>query len=83
MDQIKPRYSFQLKINFRKMASNKHVELRKVENFVRSKGKTANFRKPCKNFKIVDEILAYKGKRWVIFDNDRKNLNHNTTLFYR
>ena len=65
------------------MASNRHVELRKRENFVRSKGKTANFPKSCKDFKIVDEILAYKGKRWVIFDNDRKNLNHNTTLFYR
>ena len=65
------------------MASNKHVDLRKIENFVRSKGKTANSRKPCKNFKIVDEILAYKGKRWVIFDNDRKILNHNTTPFYR
>ena len=64
------------------MASNKHVDLRKIENFVRSKVTTANFRKPCKNFKIVDEILAYKGKRWVIFDNDRKKLNHNTTLFY-
>ena len=65
------------------MASNKHVDLRKIENFVRSKVTTANFRKPCKNFKIVDEILAYKGKRWVIFDNDRKILNHNTTPFYR
>ena len=65
------------------MASNKQVDLRKIENFVRSRGKTANFRKPCKNFKIADEILAYKGKRRVIFDNDRKNLNHNTTLFYR
>ena len=54
-----------------------------MENFVRSKEKTANFRKPCKKFKIVDEILTYKGKGWVIFDNDRKVLNHNTTLFYR
>ena len=64
------------------MASNKHADLRKIENFVRSKGKTANFQKPCKNFKTVDEILAYKGKRWVIIDNDRKILNHSTTLFY-
>ena len=45
------------------MASNKQVEFRKRKNFVRSKGKTANFRKSCKDFKIVDEILAYKGKR--------------------
>ena len=65
------------------MASNKHIDLRKIENFVRSKGKTANFRKACENFKIVDEILTYKGKRWVIFGNDRKILNHNTTLVYR
>ena len=65
------------------MASNKPIDLRKIENFVRSKEKTANFRKPCKNFKTVDEILTYKGKRWVIFDNDRKNLSDNTTLFYR
>ena len=65
------------------MASNKPVDLRKIENFVRSKEKTANFRKPCKNFKTVDEILTYKGKRWVIFDIDRNNLNHNTALFYR
>ena len=64
------------------MASNKHVSLRKIENFVRSKycsediskdkGKRAHFRKFCKNFKIVDGHLTYKGKRRVIFDNDRK-----------
>ena len=65
------------------MARNKHLDLRKIVNFVRSKGKTANFRKPCKSFKIVDEILTYKGKKWAIFDNDRKILNQNTTLFYR
>ena len=64
------------------MASNKHVDLRKIENLVRRKGKTANFRKTCKNFKIVDKILIYIGKRWVIFDKDRKILNHTTTLFY-
>ena len=61
------------------MASNKHVDLRKIENFVRSKEKTASF---CKNFKTVDEILTYKGKRWVMFDNDRKILSHNTTVYY-
>ena len=63
------------------MACNKHVDLRRIENLVRSKGKTANFWKICKNFKIVDEILIYIGKRWVIFDNDSKILNHNTALF--
>ena len=66
------------------MASNKHVDLRKIENFVRSKcypediskdkGKKANFRKSCKNFKIVDGYLTYKGRRRVIFDNDGKLL---------
>ena len=58
LSQIKPRFSFLLKINLRKMASNKNVDLRKLENFVRSKGKRASFRKPCKNFKIVDEHLT-------------------------
>ena len=81
LGQIKPRFSFSLKINFRKMASNKHVDLRKIENFVRSKENRTNFRKPCKNFKIVDQHLTSKGKRGVIFDNDRKN--YNSTLFYR
>ena len=64
------------------MASNKDVDLRKIENLVRRKGKTANFRKTFKNFKIVGKILIYIGKRWVIFDKDRKILNHTTTLFY-
>ena len=57
-------------LSFRKMASNQDVDLRKIENVVRTKGKTANFRKTYKNFKIVSEILTYRGKRWVIFDND-------------
>ena len=39
MYQIKPHFSYWLKINFRKMASNKNVDLRKIENFVRSKSK--------------------------------------------
>ena len=54
------------------MARKKHLDLRKIVNFVRSKGEIFTFRKPCKSFKIVDEILTCKGKRWVIFDNDRK-----------
>ena len=37
----------------------------------RNKGKKANFRKSCKNFKVVDVHLTYKGKIKVIFDNDR------------
>ena len=65
------------------MASNKCVDLRKIENSVRrkcypedilKKGKKANFRKSCETFKIVDGHLTYKGKRRVIFDNDRKFL---------
>ena len=63
LGQIKPRFSFSLKINFREIAStnNKHVDLRNIENFVRNKcypgdiskdkGKKPNFRKSCKNFK--------------------------------
>ena len=64
------------------MAKNKHVDLRKIKNFTKSKGKTANFRKPWQSIKIVDDILTYKGKRWVMFENDSKILNHSTTLFY-
>ena len=54
------------------MTSNKQNDLRKIENFVRSKGKTANFRKPCKNFKIVDEHLTYNGEIKVLFGNIEK-----------
>ena len=61
------------------MESNKHVDLRNLEIFVRSKcypedilkdtGKKANFRKSSKNFKIIHEHhLTYKGKRRVIFE---------------
>ena len=81
---MKPRISFLLKINFKMMASKKCVDLRKIENFVKSKycpeniskdkEKRANFRKSCRNFKIVDGHLSYKEKRRVIFDNDRKLL---------
>ena len=53
------------------MASNKQVDLRKIENVVGSKDKTGNLWKSCKNFKTVDETLTYKEKKWVIFDNDR------------
>ena len=52
------------------MTSNKHVDLRKIENFVRSKcypenllknkGKKTDFGKSCKNFKIGDGHLTYK-----------------------
>ena len=54
------------------MASNKHVDWRKIENVVRSKhypedisidkGKRGNFRKSCKNFNITDGHLTYKEK---------------------
>ena len=54
------------------MASIEDVNLTKIENFARSKyypediskdkGKRANFRKFCKNFKIVEWHLTYKEK---------------------
>ena len=72
----KTTFFFLIQKKFRMIASNKHLDLSKIVNFIRSKGKTANFWKPCKSFKIIDEILTCKGKRWVIFDNDRKILNH-------
>lgn len=60
-------------MNFRKMTSNKHFDLRKIEKNVRSnydpentskvKGKKANLRKPCKNFKIVYQHLTSKRKK--------------------
>ena len=66
------------------MANYKHVDLRKIENFVKSKcypgdiskdkGNKANFRKSCKNFKIVDGHLTYKRKIRVIFDSYRKRI---------
>ena len=67
------------------MVSNKHVDLRKIDNFVRGKyypedisnhkRKKTNFRKPCKNFKIVNWYhLTYKGGRRLIFDSYRKHL---------
>ena len=58
------------------LASNKYFDLRKIGNFVRGKLKTANFRKPCKSFNIVGKVLTSQGKRWMIFENDRKILNH-------
>ena len=36
LDQIKPCFSLSLKINFRKMACNKHVDLRKIKNLGKS-----------------------------------------------
>ena len=69
---------------FRKMRSNKYVDLRKIENLVRSKcysedipkdkRKKTNFRKYCKNIKIVHGHLKYKWRERVIFNNDRKLL---------
>ena len=71
-----------MKKKFKKIASNKHVYLRKIENFVRGKcfpedtpkGKKANGRilKSLRAVKIFGGHLKYKGKRRVIIDNDRK-----------
>ena len=44
------------------------------KNISKDKWKKANFRKFCKNFKIVDGHPAYKGKRKVLFDNGRKKI---------
>ena len=89
-DQARPRFSFWLKVNFRKIASNEQVELRKIENFViskcysedisKDKGKEVNFRKTFKNFKIVDGNLRYKVKRRMIFGNDIKLPQYHSIL---
>ena len=62
------------------MASNKHVDLIKIENLVRSKyhhqdiskdkGNMGNFRNSCENFKIVDVNPAYKDSCNPIFIYD-------------
>ena len=66
------------------MASNNHINLGKIEKFVRGKhdpgdilkdrGKKASSRESCMNFKITDRHLTYKGKGRVIFDYDKKSL---------
>ena len=65
------------------MASNKHLVLSKIENFVKSKcypenvskdkERKANFRKSCKSFLTLDE-QTYKGQTRVIFDNGGKKI---------
>ena len=54
----------------------------KWKDISKDEGKRANFRKSCMNFKIADEHLAYKGKRRMIFDNDRKLNTTNNTQYY-
>ena len=54
------------------------MELKSVEEFLRNKtypkgnlkdkGKKANFRKECENFRIVNGDLMYKEKRRVVFE---------------
>lgn len=66
------------------MARNKYVDLRKTEKFdmikcysediPKDKRKKTNFRKYCKNIKIVHGHLKYKWRERVIFNNDRKLL---------
>ena len=53
------------------METNKHVDLRKLENFARSKYYPGDI---SKEGKIVHWRSTYKGKRRVIFDSDRKLL---------
>ena len=50
---------FLIEVNFRKIASNGRTDLRKLENFVRSKyypdkAERGDFRKSCTKFKIVN-----------------------------
>ena len=54
----------------------------KWKDISKDEEKRANFRKSCMNFKIVDEHLAYKEKRRMIFDNDRKLNTTNNTQYY-
>ena len=78
-------------MKFRKLTSSKHVDLRQIENFVRSKyfpkhlskdkAKKANL-KFCENCKIVDGHLTYKEKRRVIFGMVENFKYHNTTQSY-
>ena len=73
------------------MASNKHVDLEKTKIFVRAKcdleviskdkGKKADIRESCKNFKMVDRHLTYKGKRRVAMIMIEEN--HNTWHAWR
>ena len=59
-----------------------HVDLKAVEEFLRNKtcpkgilkdkGKKSNFRKACKNFRIVNGDLMYKEKRRVVFEVERR-----------
>ena len=66
------------------MASNKQVDQKQTLNFViskcypdaaKDKGKKTDFKKLCRNFKVVDRHLTYKRKRKVIFDNNRNRTN--------
>ena len=62
----------------------KNVDLNTIEEFVRNKiypqniakdkGKKSNFRKACKKFNIVDGHLMYKGKRRVVYKEERRKL---------
>ena len=69
---------------FTEMRSNKYVDLKKIENFVRTKcysedipkdkRKKTNFGKYSKNIKIVHGHLTYKWRERIIFNNHRKFL---------
>ena len=74
-----------LKINFRKMASNKHVNLRKTENFVSSKyypediskGKGSEFQKELisENFvRALKSLMGIEHTKGNKSDNDKKPL---------
>ena len=73
-----------MKINFTRTASNQHISLRKIVNFVRSKcypenisknnGKKANCRKSCQNFKIIEKLKRGDMMKNLLIDNDGKLL---------
>ena len=69
LGQTKPHFSFWLKTNYRKMASNEHVDLTKIENIIRSKCYHEDISKDKGKRHVI-----FKEKRRVIFDNDRKFL---------
>ena len=59
-----------------------HVDLKAAEEFLRNKtypegilkdkGKISNFRKTCRNFRIVNGYLMYKEKRRVVFEVEKE-----------
>ena len=74
------------------MARNESADSGKIDNFFRSKyysediskdkGKRANLRKSCEDFKVVDGYLTCIGKRMVITWQREKNFNTTVQLYF-